>query len=351
MKEKVIDFLQNEINKKHIPGAAIQVNHKGKSILKEALGWRIDFEEECEPMQLDTVFDLASLTKVVATLPSILKLLDEGEIGLNDTISHFIPEFSLNNKAEITLLNLLTHTSGLKSHRRFYQENLNKEEIFEEIYKETLEYEPGTKVVYSDLGFILLSKIVEIVTQSKFEEFVTKEIFEPLEMNETTFLPKFPADRYAATEFAPSINTYKLGVVHDENANALGGISGHAGLFSTLSDLNNYVSMLENKGIFDGKRVLSENAIQLSKKNLTSSLNEMRGLGWQLKTDSETSCGDYFSKKSFGHTGFTGTSLWIDPEVDLSVILLTNRVHYGREPYILRLRPRLHNIIRQHFNH
>lgn len=351
MKEKIIEFLQNEIDKKHIPGAVIQVNHKGKIILEEALGWRIDFEKDREAMQLDTVFDLASLTKVVATLPSILKLLDEGEIALNDTVSHFIPEFTINNKSEITLLNLLTHTSGLKSHRRFYQEKLSKSEIFEEIYKEELEYNTASKVIYSDLGFILLSKIIEIVTQSKFDEFATKEIFEPLEMNETTFLPKFPPERYAATEFDPSIDAYKLGVVHDENANVLGGISGHAGLFSTLSDLNHYISMQENEGIFNGKRILSQNVIQLAQKNFTSSLNEMRGLGWQLKTNSETSCGDYFSDQSFGHTGFTGTSIWMDPEVDLSVILLTNRVHYGREPHVLRLRPRLHNIIRQHFNH
>src|SRR5699024_7300886 len=157
-------------------------------------------------------------------------------------------------------------------------------------------------------------------------------------------------DRYAATEFDPSLKTYKLGIVHDENANTLGGISGHAGLFSTVSDLNHYVSMHENEGIFNGKRILSPNAIQLAQKNFTSSLNEMRGLGWQLKTDSATSCGDYFSKNSFGHTGFTGTSLLIDTEVDLSVILMTNRVHYGREPHILRVRPCLDNIIRQHFN-
>src|SRR5699024_12301788 len=121
--------------------------------------------------------DLPSLTKFVATLPIILKLLYEGEIVFNDTVSHIIPEFSVNNKSESTLMHLLTHTSGLKSHRRFYQEKLNKEEIFEEIYEETLEYKPGTKVIYSDLGFMLLFKIIEIVTQSTFEEFVTKEIF------------------------------------------------------------------------------------------------------------------------------------------------------------------------------
>ena len=349
MEKKITAFLQNEINQKHIPGAVIQVSHRGEVLFEEALGWRIDYEEEQEPMRMDTVFDLASLTKVVATLPSILKLVDEGEVALGDPVAHFIPEFSTNDKLEITLLNLLTHTSGLISHRKFYQEDLNQEEIFKKIYEETLEYEPGSKVVYSDLGFILLSKIVEVVTQKKFDDFVTKEIFEPLGMNETTFLPHFSNERYAATEFDKEINHYKLGVVHDENANTLGGVSGHAGLFSTLADLNKYISMFQNEGVFNGKRILSANAIRLSQKNFTSSLNEMRGLGWQLKTGNITSCGDYFSDQAFGHTGFTGTSIWFDPAVDLSVILLTNRVHYGRESHILRLRPRLHNLIRQSF--
>lgn len=350
MEKEIKVFIENEIDQKHIPGAVIQVNYKGEVVFEEALGWRIDYKEEQEPMRTDTVFDLASLTKVVATLPIVLKLLDKGEIALGDPIAHFIPEFSTNDKSEITLLNLLTHTSGLTSHRKFYQEQLNKEEIFKNIYKETLEYKPGSKVVYSDLGFILLSKIIEVVTQSKFDTFVTREIFEPLGMNETTFLPNFSDERYAATEFDVEINSYKLGIVHDENAVALKGVSGHAGLFSTLSDLKKYVSLFENKGVFNGKKILSEHAIQLSQKNFTSSLNEMRGLGWQLKTGSTTSCGDYFSEQAFGHTGFTGTSIWFDPAVDLSVILLTNRVHYGRKSHILRLRPRLHNLIRRYFN-
>lgn len=349
MEKKITEFLQKEIDQKHIPGAVIQVNHKGEVVFEEALGWRIDYEEEQEPMRINTVFDLASLTKVVATLPSVLKLVDEGEIALGDPVAHFIPEFNTNDKTEITLLNLLTHTSGLTSHRKFYQEKLNKEEIFKKIYEETLEYETGSKVVYSDLGFILLSKIIEVVTQKKFDDFVTKEIFEPLGMNETTFLPDFSNERYAATEFDVEIDSYKLGIVHDENANTLGGVSGHAGLFSTLSDLKKYVSMYENEGVFNGRRILSANAIHLSQENFTSSLNEMRSLGWQLKTGSVTSCGDYFSNQAFGHTGFTGTSIWFDPAVDLNVILLTNRVHYGRKPHILRLRPRLHNLIRQSF--
>src|SRR5690625_2446306 len=256
MEKKITTFLQKEIDQKHIPGAAIQVNHKGEVVFEEALGWRIDYEEEQDPMRMDTVFDLASLTKVVATLPSVLKLIDEGEIALGDPVAHFIPEFSTNDKSEITLLNLLTHTSGLTSHRKFYQEKLSKEEIFKKIYEETLEYEPGSKVVYSDLGFILLSKIVEVVTQKKFDEFVTKEIFEPFGMNETTFLPDFSNERYAATEFDVEIDSYKLGVVHDENADALVGVSGHVGVFSSISDLKKYVTMIEYEGALSVIRII-----------------------------------------------------------------------------------------------
>lgn len=348
--EKAIEFLQRKINKKHIPGAVLQINHKGKAIVEEALGWRIDFEDEREPMQLNTVFDVASLTKVVATLPATLKLMDEGELTLSDTVAHFIPEFAKNNKSEITIQNLLTHTSGLASHRRFYKENLKKNEIYKEIYKETLQYPTDSKVIYSDLGLILLSKIIEIITETPFEEFVNREIFSPLEMNETSYLPLFPNERYAATEFSEKLNTYKIGTVHDENTDALGGISGHAGLFSTVADLNKFVLMIENDGILNEKRILSSHATQLSKRNFTGLLNEARGLGWQIKGERSVSCGDYFSKYSYGHTGFTGTSIWFDPEVDLNVILLTNRVHYGRKPHILRLRPRVHNLIRQKFN-
>ena len=348
--EKVIELLQKEIDQRHIPGAVLQINHKGKTVVEEALGWRIDFEDDREPMQLNTVFDVASLTKVVATLPATLKLMDEGELTLSDTVAHFIPEFAKSNKSEITIQNLLTHTSGLTSHRRFYKENLKKNEIYKEIYKETLHYPTDSKVVYSDLGLILLSRIIEIITEMSFEEFVDREIFKPLEMTETSYLPRFSNERYAATEFSEKLNTYKIGTVHDENTDALGGISGHAGLFSTVSDLNKFALMIENDGVLNGKRILSKHATQLSKKNFTVSLNEARGLGWQMKGQNFASCGDYFSGASYGHTGFSGTSIWFDPEIDLNVILLTNRVHYGREPHILRLRPRVHNVIRQEFD-
>jgi len=349
VKEKVMDFLQAEIDHQHIPGAVIQVSHQGKTVLEEALGNRIDYEGSQEPMQIDTVFDLASLTKVIATLPAVLKLIDTGKIALSDPVVHFIPEFGQNNKEAITIYHLLTHTSGLTSHRKFYKEGLNKKDIFEKIYAENLEYEPGTEVIYSDLGFILLAKVVEIASGESFEKYVLKEIFKPLGMKETTFLPEFPKERYAATEYSESIGTYKLGTVHDENAQALGGISGHAGLFSTLAALKKFAILFENEGRYRDQQILSANAIQLSKQNFTSFADDYRGLGWQRQSPN-ASVGDYFAKESYGHTGFTGTSIWFDPAIELNVILLTNRVHYGRQSHINRLRPRLHNLIRQHFN-
>jgi len=348
MEESVTHFLQKEIKQKHIPGAVLQVNHQGETVFEKALGNRIDTEEKQAPMQIDTIFDLASLTKVVATLPAVMKLVDQGKIALSDPVSHFVPKFAQNNKDEITIYQLLTHTSGLTSHQKFYEESLNKEEIFERIYEEELEYEPGTEVVYSDLGFILLARIVEIAADTRFENLVQKELFEPLGMEETGYLPDFSSERYAATEYSDALGTYKLGTVHDENANALGGVSGHAGLFSTIADLNKFATMIENKGKYKDRQILSPHAISLSKKNFTSFADDFRGLGWQRQSQG-TSAGDYFDESSYGHTGFTGTSIWFDPTVDLNVILLTNRVHYGRQNHINRLRPRLHNLIRQHF--
>lgn len=348
MRDKIIDFLQKEVELNHIPGAVIHVSNKGNVILQEAVGSRVVFPDQA-PMQLDTVFDLASLTKVVATLPAILKLIDEGDIRLDDRVSYFLPEFGQVGKDELTIRHLFTHTSGLPSHIEFFRENLNTEQILERIYKQSLVYATGEKVVYSDLGLITLYKVVETVTGEKFPDFVNREIFAPLEMNETGFNPTFEQARYAVTEFSEALGTYKSGIVHDENTESMGGISGHAGLFAPVEDLAKFTQMIENNGVYNGKQILSESSLHLSRKNYTSFDTEHRGLGWILKSPTHSSCGDYFSESSYGHTGFTGTSIWFDPEINLHVILLTNRVHFGRKPAILRLRPRLHNIIRSFF--
>lgn len=345
MQERVLEFLQKEISLNHIPGAVIHVSHKGKVILERALGNRVVFPEKA-PMDITTVFDLASLTKVVATLPAMLKLLDYGLIRLDDSVSFFLPEFAQEGKEGITLRHLLTHTSGLPSFIDYYKEGLDTEQILHRIYNQPLEYPTGEKVVYSDLGLITLYKVIEKVTGESFVKFVKDEIFEPLGMHETGYNPIFEEERYAVTEYSEKLKAYKSGIVHDENTEAMGGISGHAGLFSTVRDLSKFTKMIENQGTYNGKRIISEAALQISKKNYTAFDSEFRGLGWILKSPTNASCGDYFSDASYGHTGFTGTSIWFDPEIELHVILLTNRVHFGRKPPILRLRPRLHNIIR-----
>ncbi|MFD2044915.1 serine hydrolase domain-containing protein [Ornithinibacillus salinisoli] len=348
MREKVLDFLKKEIELKHIPGAVLSVSHKGDVILQEALGNRVVLPEKA-PMQMDTVFDLASLTKVVATLPAMLKLIDEGEIRLDDTVGHFLPDFAKVGKEEITLKQLLTHTSGLPAHKQYYADNLSTTAIFNRIYEQPLEYASGSKVVYSDLGLITLFNVIQQVTQQPFSDFVRDQFYKPLEMTNTMFNPSFERDRYAATEYSKSLNEYKSGIVHDDNTESMGGISGHAGLFSTIYDLQKFASMIENNGVYKGKQLLSETSLNLSRKNFTPFSTEHRGLGWILQSPEKSSCGDLFSENSYGHTGFTGTSIWFDPTVELHVILLTNRVHFGRQPHILRLRPRLHNIIRSYF--
>ncbi|MCC3356337.1 serine hydrolase domain-containing protein [Bacillus sp. REN16] len=348
MKDKILAFLQKEIDLQHIPGAVISVSHNGKVLLEEAIGNRAVYPGRA-PMKSDTVFDLASLTKVVATLPVVLKLIDNGEIRLDDTAAFFLPEFAQNGKEHITLRNLLTHTSGLPAHKQYYLEDLSTEQILERIVEESLEVPTGSKVIYSDLGLITLYKIIEMVTGQPFERFVEKEIFTPLEMVETGFNPTFEKERYAATEYSEKLKAYKNGIVHDDNTESMGGISGHAGLFSTIQDLQKYAEMIENNGVYKGRRILSAASLRLSRQNHTSFDSEYRGLGWILKSPVLSSCGDLFSEGSYGHTGFTGTSIWFDPSVNLNVILLTNRVHFGRQPHILRLRPRLHNMIRAYF--
>ncbi|WP_432357271.1 serine hydrolase domain-containing protein [Sporosarcina sp. UB5] len=344
MKEAVRNFLQREINQNVTPGAVIRVRHKGKIIFDESIGTN-SLEEDKVPITSSHLFDMASLTKVMVTLPAILQLCEAGEIHLQEKIATFIPSFRKHGKESMTIKQLLTHSSGLTAHRPYFERKLSSAEVLKEIEEETLEYAPDTDVVYSDLGFILLMDIIEKVTGQSIGEYARLHLFERMGMKDTGYNPASERQRYAPTEYDEHLNSYKYGIVHDENTEFMGGISGHAGLFSTMEDLSVFTKMIENDGVHEGKKILDLHWLALSKRNFTPFADESRGLGWQLKGSGASPAGDLMSESTYGHTGFTGTSFYIDPDKELTVMLLTNRVYFGRHLAMIRLRPRLHNII------
>ncbi|KRE86541.1 hypothetical protein ASG89_11080 [Paenibacillus sp. Soil766] len=344
---KISNFIEQQIGEGHLPGAVLYIAQRGAEVMRQAYGSRVTYPETA-PMSVDTVFDLASLTKVVATLPTVLQLMDQGKLSLADPIGVFLPQFRCHQEEPIRIVHLLTHSSGLRADIPGIRAmmHLSRDELVDLILKERPLHPPGTKVVYSDIGMIVLYLIIEIVTGEAFSTYLKRELFDPLEMSETGFCPTFEESRYAVTEFSEHRQAYKSGLVHDEKAELMQGVSGHAGLFSTVHDLANFTEMIRQKGVFKRRRLISKAAIELSSCNFTPCAQEFRGLGWLLRNPSSFQfSGDYASEHSFGHTGFTGTSLLFEPERDLQVIFLTNRVHFGRTDHILQIRPRLHNLI------
>ena len=346
MKMNLNAFMEKEIKSGTVPGAVIFVSKNGSPVLHEAFGSSILIPKP-EEMRTDTIFDLASLTKVVATLPAVLKLASDKAISLESRISDFFPGKKDSN---VTVRHLLTHTSGLPAHRRYYEKQLSFHDAVEEILKEEGQYVPGTKVIYSDLGFILLAKIIERAAGTAFEKFVQQEIFSKLGMSNTIFNPESDPSCFAATDFDEKTKRYKRGKVHDENAASMGGISGHAGLFSTAEDLHTFALMIENEGMTPNGSLIDPQLIELSRRNFTSFDDESRGLGWQLNGTKTKiiSCGSRFPETAYGHTGYTGTSIWFDPVHMLHVIILTNRVHAADPNKYLEVRPSLHDLIFSH---
>jgi CubicO group peptidase (beta-lactamase class C family) len=325
-----------------LPGAVYAVGIGADIVHQNVVGYAENLHGVVRPMRMDTVFDLASLTKVVATLPSILLLLDEGQIRLNDSVGLFIPEFATEPKSAVTIKHLLTHSSGLISHRQYHDTCASRAELLTMVRAESLDAVPDTGVVYSDLGFILLSEIVQVVSGKRIDEFAAEHIFRPLGMNGTGYCPDAALrPNIAATEDFPGLGV-KVGVVHDENTFTLGGVSGHAGLFAPLADLIPYVQMWLNPTA----ELLSPALRKAAMKCYTPHLNGRRALGWTCRYDAYDHTGDTWPETTVGHTGFTGTSIALDPGSQLWMVLLTNDVHYGREnKTIVRLRSRVHNMV------
>lgn len=343
-------LLKRGIEEGIFPGAVALVTLKGKVQYQAAFGSSM-IRPEVKAIQHDSIFDLASLTKVVATTTAALQLIEEGSLSLSDSAVSFFNEYSwVDGNTKATVEDLMAHTSGFPAHYPFWTSGRPPEEAVRVIssFHPSLQtmYEPGTSEVYSDIDYILLGRIVEKISGQRLDAYCKEKIFKPLGMNDTCFNPN-PSlkKRFVATEI------YKdrlcLGTVHDENAYFMGGISGHAGLFSTAEDLKLFTDMLLNKGSLEGKRILSNAIVSQMLRQRRPAINGTFGLGWQLNNGQNTGpFGDLFPVGSFGHTGYTGTMIWMDMPSGLCSILLTNRVHPTRDNVgILRFRRVFNNLV------
>ncbi|WP_246067378.1 serine hydrolase domain-containing protein [Paenibacillus koleovorans] len=337
-------LLEREAETGEIPGGVALVGRYGRIVASFYTGLSVATDFAIQPVQEDTIYDCASLTKVVVTLPLILQLIDGGEIRLGDPVCRFIPTFAAEGKTEVTVRQLLSHNSGLAAYTDLYSHGWALEQIKESVWSEKLQHEPGAGYVYSDLNFIALGEIASILFGKSLETAAYENVFKPLGMTESGYRPDTGLKpRIAATEFL--FGSYRWGDVHDKNTYAMGGVSGHAGMFSTAADLAKYAAMWLDGGRYPGGRLLSEAVVRAATRNCSSLPKTNRGLGWVLKGDAWDASGDLFSPASYGHTGFTGTSLFMDPTTEVFVVLLTNRVHFGREKSVARLRDCFHNAV------
>ena len=314
------------------PGAAVIVGRKGKAVLQRGFG-RLAWDESSPAVDASsTIYDLASLTKVVGTTTAIMVLYDQGRISLDAPVSRYLPEFSGGEKDLVTIRQLLTHRSGLPAGRDIYKLTHDPVEARRLVLSTPLAFHPGQYYEYSDLGADVLAMVVEAVSAQPLDEFLADYVFHPLGMYQTGFRPPDSLRARIAPTGVSADGRSVAGQVNDENAYAMGGVAGHAGLFSTAADLSIFCQMMLNGGIYNGVRIIADSTVQL----FTTRAAGHRALGWDTPTGSFGS-GNYLSEHSFGHTGFTGTSMWIDPDRDMFVILLTNRVYASRSPHPVKV--------------
>jgi len=318
----VIESIRDE----NIPGAVVVVGYRGKVVFARAYGYR-SIVPMHRAMKPDTLFDVASLTKVVALAPSVMKLYEQGKLDIDDPVSKYLPDFAQNGKGAVTIKQLLTHTSCMPFSDDLAQYERGKERALEYIYQLKLKCEPGSRFIYSGIGYIVLAEVVDRVSGERLDRFSREHIFKPLGMRKTRFNPGwFQKIGAAPTEFRDG--RWLQGSVEDSRAEYLGGVSGHAGLFSTAGDLAIFSEMMLARGAYNGKRIFKPQTIEeMTKPQTPKDMSAVRGLGWDIQTEYSSPRGDYFPPGSYGHTGFTGTSMWLDPQSQTFVIILTNRVH------------------------
>ncbi len=329
-------IMQKAVDDGNIPGGVVLIGHNQKVVYRKAFGSK-SLEPMHEPMSVDTIFDLASLTKCIATTTSMMKLIEDGRVRLNDPVAAYLPEFAQNGKQDITVRELMTHYSGLAPDLDLKVDWQGRGAAFQMAMQQKPQYPPGSRFVYSDINFETLGFLVEKVTGLPLNDFAAQNIFAPLKMKETRFLP--PPDwlpRIAPTQYDEHGKMLR-GVVHDPTTRRMGGVAGHAGLFSTADDLAKFAEEL-----LHGHRILSALTVEkMSTPQQPANAPSLRGLGWDIDSPFASNRGELLPVGSFGHTGFTGTSLWIDPVTDTYIIILTNAVHPRGGKSVVSLRSRI----------
>jgi uncharacterized protein YbbC (DUF1343 family)/CubicO group peptidase (beta-lactamase class C family) len=329
------------LRRKWMPGCVVMVGHQGRIVFHKAYGNK-QVQPETITMTTDTVFDMASITKPIATAASVMKLVELGKIDVDQIVAHYIPEFAVHGKDKITVRQLLIHQGGLLPDNALSDYNDGVAKAFERIYALGTRVEPGTTFMYTDVGFIVLAKLVERVSGKNVHQFSQEFLFKPLGMQETGYNPPEALRKRAATTQQRE-GRWMRGEVHDPRAYRLGGIAGHAGLFSTSSDLARFAQMLLGQGTYQDNQILAVDTVTLmTKPNKVSS--GLRGLGWDIRTGYSYNRGDLLTDQAFGHGGFTGTTFWVDPGQDLFVIFLSNRVHPDGSGSVNRLAGRIATI-------
>jgi uncharacterized protein YbbC (DUF1343 family)/CubicO group peptidase (beta-lactamase class C family) len=336
--------VEEAIAQGRLPGAVVMIGHDGKIVYEKAYGRRSTVPA-AEAMTADTIFDLASLTKVVATSTALMQLFEQGKFRLNDKVTDYIPEFQ-GGKSDITLRNLFTHFSGLKPDVPLASPWSGYQTGIRLACSTPPDGPPGARFVYSDINFILLGELVDRLSGQPLAAYARDHIFEPLGMTDTMFQPPVAlATRIAPTERVNNDGPPLRGVVHDPTARNMGGAAGHAGVFSTAADLARFAQMMIDGGALDGVRIVSAATIQkFTEPQSPPDQPILRGLGWDIDSPYSGNRGELFPIGSFGHTGFTGTSLWIDPQTRTYVIVLANSIHPAGHPSLTALRSKISTI-------
>ncbi len=350
MKESISEAMRNAVNDGVFPSAQLLVSKNGETIFHEAFG----------NATLDTIFDCASLTKPISTTTLIMQLCAEDKIRIDDPISRYLPRCQREDGEGITIRHLLNHSSGLPAWQPYYQtiptddigKPAGKMEVIDAVCREPLAYKTGYQSIYSDIGFILLGEIIEAVTKNTLDKLFAEQVAKPLSLTNTFFIPlntstlKHLNTSFAPTEDCPWRHKVMRGEVHDQNCYAMGGVAGHAGLFSTTTDINKFITAFVES--YKSGGFLPKETVErfLPFRHKLTECNSTWLLGWDRPSYTNSQAGQHFSPISIGHLGFTGCSMWIDLEKDIWIVMLTNRIHPTTiNEKIRQFRPTIHNTI------